>query len=200
MENHQNLSHGEFKIALDQLVAEAGGNPAEFDLSPAEIDALQAGSETLNTDIKDQAAKAAASKAATTKLTETRKTLNTLFAKARRRAKDSGAAPDRLVAAGIQPDDKIKSKIPVYDPQDLVASGSSNGTHTTKWDKNGNQDGTLYNVEVLLGAAADFVLVGTTTVPHFEHKNQKPGVKAVYRVRAQRGDDFSDYSNEASLY
>jgi hypothetical protein len=43
-------------------------------------------------------------------------------------------------------------------------------------------------------------MVGTTTKPGFNHTGQTPGVKAMYHVRAQRGDRFSEYSNEAVVY
>ena len=154
----------------------------------------------LETDIADQALKIAASKAATTKTNGTRDIANDLYAKAKRDAKNSEISADKLAEIGFAPDDLTPTPIGVITPIELSVVGFSNGKNSLIFNRNGNKTGTIYNIEAKIGAATDFVIVGFTKSRNFDHKNQTPGVKSVYRIRAQRGDVFSDYSNEAVVY
>jgi hypothetical protein len=85
-------------------------------------------------------------------------------------------------------------------PTNVVAEGFSNGINKVKWKKGANISGTQYIVEAKSGNATVFSYAGVTTKSTFEHKNQKPGERIFYRVKAQRNDEQSPYSNEAVVY
>jgi hypothetical protein len=57
-----------------------------------------------------------------------------------------------------------------------------------------------YIIEAKIGNSAEYMFVKALTKARFEHKNQTPGVRAFYRVKAIRGDLESAYSNEAVVY
>ncbi|MET0753255.1 MAG: fibronectin type III domain-containing protein, partial [Pyrinomonadaceae bacterium] len=173
---------------------------ADYGLTEALVDQIITANITFCADINVQALKKAEAKAATTKLAGTRKTLNDLFAKAKREAKDSGTSADKLAEISIDADEGGKSAIAPQAPVDLLVEGFSSGKNSLKWNRNGNKSGTIFIIEAKTGDETKYAIVGTTTKSAFDHKDQKPGMKQVYRVRAQRGDDFSDYSNEAVVY
>jgi hypothetical protein len=85
-------------------------------------------------------------------------------------------------------------------PTNVVAEGFSNGINKIKWKKGSNISGTQYIVEAKSGEATVFSYAGVTTKSTFEHKEQRPGVRTFYRVKAQRNDESSPYSNEAVVY
>ncbi len=85
-------------------------------------------------------------------------------------------------------------------PVGLVAESFANGINELSWKKNGNRAGTFYIIEARLETEPKFVYVGSTSKTKFEHKNQRPGVRMFYRVKALRHDEESTYSNEAVVY
>lgn len=194
------MSNTELKAAIDELIAKANGNAADYGLTQDLIDEIKADNVTFEADIGNQILKKAEAKASTTKLNGTRKSLDDKVSKAKRRAKDSGVSADKLNEIGFEADDTGLSTGDVQTPTDLLVEGFSNGTNKLRFNRNGNKPNTIFNVEAKIGDAANFVIVGSTSKTTFEHKNQTPGVKVIYRVRAQRGDDFSDYSNPATVY
>lgn len=200
MKNHRKLGYPAFIAGLDNLISEADGNETTFGFIAANTTEAKALRDDLKTNDAAKTKAKAQAKALTTEGRNLRKKGDDFISllKTTSAAKQIPIAVQQKI--GFGDDDLIKSKVPVYDPADAVVTGASNGINTVKWNKNGNKQGTLYNVEALIGTATDFVIVGTTTGARFEHKSQKPGVKAIYRVRAQRGGDFSDYSNEATVY
>jgi uncharacterized protein YggE len=200
MSDHRRLNNSAFKTAIEELITKADGKAEEFGLTQPLVDELKATSTTLGADIAVQALKKAEARASTTKLNGTRKTADDLYAKAKRQAKDSGVGADKLAEIGIDADDLTPSSIAPQTPSDLVAQGFSSGKNTLKFNRNGNKTGTIFLIEAKIGDAANYVIIGTTTKTTYNHTGQKPGVKVVYRVRAQRGDDFSEYSNEAVVY
>lgn len=90
--------------------------------------------------------------------------------------------------------------VPVFDPIDLSAIGSSNGVNSLRWKRNGNQSGTVYVIEVSYGNSLSWQIVDTTTRKKFDHPDQTPGNFVRYRVIARRGTTSSNPSNTASVY
>lgn len=90
--------------------------------------------------------------------------------------------------------------IPVYEPINLSAFGSSNGVNALKWNQNGNETGTTYVIEVSYGESNTWAIVDSTTRAKFNHVGQTPGVFTRYRVYAQRGETKSTPSGTASVY
>ncbi|MBS1797637.1 MAG: fibronectin type III domain-containing protein [Acidobacteria bacterium] len=93
-----------------------------------------------------------------------------------------------------------RSTVHAVAPADLVVDGRSNGVNYLKWKSGGNKSRTTYVIEAKFGAAHEYVFVKAQTRTRFEHKNQTPGVRVFYRVKAVRADEESVYSNEAVVY
>lgn len=85
-------------------------------------------------------------------------------------------------------------------PLNVVVEGFSNGINSLKWKANGNRPNTVYIIEARKETETNFAYAGTTTKTKFDHKNQKPGDRIFYRVRAMRNDEESPNSNEAVVY
>jgi len=84
-------------------------------------------------------------------------------------------------------------------PGKLSATGSSNGVNFLTWKNGGNKSGTLYEIWVSLGKG-NWQLLAAVTRLRFEHKIIVPGVPYIYKVRANRADRFSNFSDTASVY
>lgn len=200
MENHRRLSNSEFKVLLDEFITKTDGKEADYGLTKALVEQIIAANATFGADINAQALKKAEAKAATTKVNGSRENLDELYAKAKRTAKDSGVSADKLAEINFEANDTGKSAISPQTPLDLLVEGFSSGKNALKWNRNGNKSGTIFIIEAKTGDESKYSIAGTTTKSTFDHKDQKPGVRMIYRVRAQRGDDFSEYSNEAVVY
>lgn len=83
-------------------------------------------------------------------------------------------------------------------PTNLTASYSA-GNITLQWqDNSDNEDG--FAIERKEGAGGTYTEIGRTAqnVTSYVDSSLQPGVTYYYRVRAYRGDQYSDYSNEVS--
>lgn len=201
MADHRKLSNSEFKNLLDAIETKADGDAAGYGLTQGLIDDIKANRDVLAADIADQRAKQDAATAATTKLRATRAAGNRLAARVKQTMKLGEVAENRIVDLGFNADDAVATPIGAQTPTELSVEGFSNGSNKMKFKRSGNKPNTIFTIEAKTGGAASFVIVGTTTTTTFNHTNQTPGVKVVYRVRAQRGNGgFSEYSNEAIVY
>lgn len=200
MADHRKLSNSEFLNLLNQLATKADGNAADFGLTQDIVDEAKTRRIGLQTKVNDQTAKKSAAKASTSIVNQTRKGDDEFLSDVKTMMRLAKVSPDKFIEVGFDEDDSIVSIIIPQTPTDLVASGTSDGINKLKFNRNGNKPKTVFLVEAKIGNATDFVIIGTSMKQTFEHKNQKPGVKVVYRIRAQRGDDYSDYSNTATVY
>jgi len=200
MADHRKLSNSEFLNLLNQLATKADGNAADFGLTQDIVDEAKARRIGLQTKVNDQTAKKSAAKASTSVVNQTRKGDDEFLSDVKAMMRLAKVSPDKFIEAGFDEDDSIVSIIVLQTPTDLVVSGASDGINKLKFNRNGNKPKTVFLVEAKIGNATDFVIIGTSMKQTFEHKNQKPGVKVVYRIRAQRGDDYSDYSNTVTVY
>jgi hypothetical protein len=200
MADHRKLSHSEFKNLLDNIFEKAGATPADYGLNAALIAEINTNRGTIADGIADQLEKKADAKAATTTLNQLRKDSDNLASRVKLAMRNANVAAKKFEELGFDADDLTPSSIAPQTPTELTAQGSSGGTNALKFNRNGNKKGAIFIIEAKIGAATGYAIVGTTTKTNFNHTGQTPGVKAMYRVRAQRGDQFSEYSNEAVVY
>lgn len=85
-------------------------------------------------------------------------------------------------------------------PLDLVVTGTSDGTNSLKWKRNGNRQGTTFIIEAKIGSSDNWVMIDAVTGASYKHKNQTPGVKIQYRIKAKRGEFESGCTNTAVVY
>lgn len=198
--DHRKLSNSEVRDLLNNIFTKGDGNAANFGVTQDLIDEAKTRGNALTAKMNDQTAKKAASKAATTSLNLERKDDDEWLSDFKLLMRTNKVSADKFVEFGFDADDLVPSPIAPQTPLELFVIGSSNGINALKWKSNGNKPRVIYLIEAKIGAATDYTIVGTSTKTSFNHKNQTPGVKAMYRVRAQRGEELSDYSNEAVVY
>jgi hypothetical protein len=107
---------------------------------------------------------------------------------------------DIIEELGFDASDAIPALLSPQQPIELTVQGFSTGINSLKWKKNGNKQNTVYIIDSRKETAAAFSFAGTTTKAKFDHKDQKPGERTFYRVRAMRNDEESSNSNEAVIY
>ena len=131
-------------------------------------------------------------------------------------AKDSLMDNIRTLAGKIQADKRVSNNLrsilglPIHDnihsvihpqiPQDLYAEGSPTGVNNLNWQAGENKANTMYVVEAMKAGEKDFSFVDVVTKTRYDHKNQTPGTMITYQIKAKRGDEVSQPSNNAVVY
>lgn len=194
-------SYPEAMVFLENFATVAQNNKEELGLTEEQLTVIKT---TKNKYQSDLNAKQAADDNQTAKITimrETHKEANDLVSFYNTTLKATKTiSRSSLQQLGLNVTTENSSPTSPVMPTDVVAEGFSNGINKVKWKKGANISGTQYIIEAKSGDAAEFSYAGVTTKSTFEHKNQKPGVRTFYRVKAQRNDEPSPYSNEAVVY
>lgn len=198
---YYNMTPIELSVFMTNLNAMAEAKKAELGISNALLSDLTEGKSDLDVGIDERQATKEAASAAVTALKQKYKRALAAIAALNKTLKGNKDAPAELIEMlGLDVENgNLTAIIPVA-PADLVVTGSSNGVNSLKWKSGGNKPRTTYIVEAKIGAAVDYVFVKATSKTRFEHKNQTPGVKVLYRVKAVHGDLESGFSNEAVVY
>ncbi len=113
---------------------------------------------------------------------------------------NSNVATGFIEIAGFNVVDGVKTTTAPVAPTDLVVTGTSDGINKLTWKRNGNKQGTLFMIEARSGDSGAWLIIDTVTNTKYEHKNQVPGVKIQYRIKAKRGTKESTASNMAVVY
>jgi hypothetical protein len=122
----------------------------------------------------------------------------------------------RTIAGIIQANPDIPNslreilELPVHDtthsvvnpqtPEALQAYGTDEGVNHLDWKPGENKSGTMYVIEAKIGDELSFSMIDVVTKTKYDHKEQTPGVRISYRVRAKRGEKLSEHSNTATVY
>ena len=101
---------------------------------------------------------------------------------------------------GLPIHDNIHTHIHPQIPQDLYAEGSPTGVNHLNWEAGENKPGTMYVVEAMKAGEKDFSFVDVVTKTKYDHKGQTPGMMITYQIKAKRGDEVSQPSNNAVVY
>ncbi|CAN5507075.1 hypothetical protein BH10ACI1_BH10ACI1_18100 [soil metagenome] len=195
------MSAAELVVFLDNFNTIAEANKNALGISDDKLRDLQAIKPDLQAKLNERQAKQEAAVAATSALNLVVKNANSTIGSLNTVFKSDKTIPASLIELlGLDADDdSLTSTIPVA-PTDLVVEGRSNGINYLRWKSGGNKPRINYIVEGKIGDAPDYVFIKTTTKTRFEHKNQTPGVRVFYRVKAVHGDLESANSNVAVVY
>ncbi len=192
---------GEFIAWLDNFITVAQANLVELNLTADDITALENLRNSLTTKLNAKVAKREASVAATTDLKITEKQgrglvggYNLLF------KSNKNVSATLLESLGLNANDGNLTPISVVQPTDLVVEGRSNGINYLKFNRNGNNPAVNFIIEAKVGEETEYHFIKVQSRTRFQHKNQTPGVRVFYRVKAVHGDLESAYSNEAVIY
>lgn len=176
----------------------AAAVPAEYGTDAAELGTLR----TLANDaLAAESDKDAAQDAAKSKVTAAdaaAKALEEAWRPVRRDAYNT-ADDEELREAGLEPRKERALTTPLA-PTNLQVVAQADGTNRLFWKAGDAVDSTLYDIEAQVGNSPDFALVYTTGARKFDHKNQTPGQKIVYRVSARRRGISSPHSNLVQAY
>ena len=189
----------EFQDWLGNFLTVGSANQIVLGLTTADFTPISTDKTAFDAAITDAEAKAAAAKSATTKKNTIRKSteVKTRALVKRIQAKaDVPADIKRLLQITVPGSQPAPPAIP-YPPVDLVANVIGTGSYELTWKRNNNGSTVLFVVEALMQGASDYVQVFATTKSSFLHNGNPPGLKITYRVKAQRGEIFSPYSNVA---
>ena len=201
MPNFSKMSPIELSLFLSDFIPVANTNLVALGYVAADITALTA----LKTDIDNRlaasvAAKAAA-KSATVNLKIAQRAAKVNLNVRNKQILANVAVPNTLkVLLGLKIPDTVPSHTTPNDPISLVAYGTESGTNLLDWFRNENIDRTQFVIEAKFGTATAWQIVDVVMATKFQDAGRTPGVKAVYRVYARRGERRSGYSNEASVY
>ena len=191
----------EFQLWLANFVTVAGANTAALGLLPADVTALSGAQSTFGGNLGQMKAMQASAKAAVATKITSRKAINnqvrTLVRRIQGNPAVSVALKNQLV---INPRNTPKTHTPPAQPTSLLASPDTSGVNSLAWNRNGNKPATTFVIEAMLGASTTFEAVGTTTKTRFDHTGQTPGMKATYRVIAERADMSSLPSQSVTVY
>ena len=183
------------------LAAVMLANLTAFGISQAQYDALDGFLAKFQTKLAAHVTAQAAAKAATEAKNLARTDLIDCFTELVNLIQAKKDVPNELKdAAGIPVHDKIPTEIIPVPPTELTAESFTNKKNGLNWKNGGNKPGTLYVIEAKIGEATSFSFVDVITATKYEHTDRTVGVKAIYRVRAKRGNKISDPSNEAAVY
>ncbi len=191
----------DYQAWLLNFVTVANANLAALGLVAADMTPVTTAKTPFDAAIPDVVTKQKALSQAVQNKLAVRKTSVTSVRAVVRKLQANPAVTNALKAQlGITVKDTNPSPSAPVPPTDLVAHGLDSGTNMLTWKRNGNKSSVQFVIEAKIGTATDWTLVDVTTVTKYAHTNQKPGVKAIYRVRARRSTSISNPSNEAVVY
>jgi hypothetical protein len=191
----------EFAVWLANFVNKATTYKTELKLNPAQITALETKLTAFNSNLALKQQKKEESVAQTALVSNARADLNKDVGLLNTGFKGiDGLASNILEEMGLNPNESSFGGSTPSAPADLVATGTSDGTNSLKFSRGGNRQGTTFIIEAKIGDATAWTMIDAVTGSNYKHKNQTPGVKVQYRVKAKRGDLESGFSNTAVVY
>lgn len=191
----------EFAVWLANLLNKAKINKTILRLTNEQLDALETKLDSFNANLALKQQKKEESTAQTTIVGNERKDLNKEVGLLNNGFKGiDGLPPNILEELGLSVNEASFGTSQPSAPLDLVVMGTSDGINSLKWNRNGNRQGTTFLIEARLGDSENWTIIDAVTGSTYKHKNQKPGVKAQYRVKAKRGELESGYTNTAVVY
>ncbi|MGE0000752.1 MAG: hypothetical protein AB7F50_03170 [Fimbriimonadaceae bacterium] len=200
MSTYYNVKKVEFGPWISNFSTVCAANAAALELNPAELTEISTATSQFNAAITAQQTARANAIGATAlsdlEWAEAKAVVgkfNAMFQAI------PGISPELLGELGLTVPGGGGS-VPVYMPSELSALGCSNGVNTLRWQRNGNETGTIYVVEAAYDGTSDWQIVDNVTRTRFDHADQEPGRFVRYRVFAQRGSTKSAPSGTASVY
>lgn len=191
----------EFAVWLANFINKAQTHKAALHLSDAQILALEAKLSAFNANIALKQQKKEESVAQTALVRDERKDLNKDIGLINKAVKSIDGLPSNIIEElGLNANTGNFGGSTPAAPADLVATGTSDGVNSLKWNRSGNRQSTVFIIEAKIGDSANWTIIDAVTSATYKHTNQIPGVKVQYRVKAKRGNSESGYTNVAVVY
>jgi hypothetical protein len=108
--------------------------------------------------------------------------------------------PQLIADLGLIVHDTTPTTRPVFTPSDLTVTPNATGTNWVRWNRNGNQQGIKFDLQVAYDGSDNWTAVTTVTAASYKHQGQTPGRETAYRVRARNGNTVSDWLTGTAFY
>ncbi|MCE9559400.1 MAG: fibronectin type III domain-containing protein [Armatimonadetes bacterium] len=129
-----------------------------------------------------------------------KKAAKALVAKYAKTWRANPAIPNSLLDALLMPNHNTQgSSTPPTTPQFLPMEVSIAGVVTLKWQRNGNNGGTIFNVETTESLDGPWTFFDSTTKSKLDYQST-PGTQVSFRVVAKRNGQTSSYSVPITLW
>lgn len=200
MPNFSDMTDAELAAWVNNFTTVVGANPSEYGLTAAQVTDFTAKNDdfvakiTAHITAEDAATAAIKARDASRKPDESLASYYNTIIKANTDISDAAKS-----AAGIDVK-KPSTHTPPVTPLGLTVNGYQDGTNILKWEGAGNKQGTQYIVEYRPGTETDFKYLGLASGTTYTHEDAVPGEQCAYRVKAQRANQQSTYSNVAIIY
>ena len=195
------VNDAEFAIWLANFILKADLHKAVLNLTATQITEINTKLTQFNADLALKQQKKEESVAQTALVKNERKDLNKTVGLLNQGFKGIENLPSNILEEmGLDPNEGNFSISAPNAPLDLVATGTSDGVNSLKWNRNGNRQGTTFIIDAKIANSTDWLMIDAVTGSKYKHKNQTPGVKVQYRIRAKRGELESGMSNTAVVY
>jgi hypothetical protein len=195
------LSNAEFTIFTTNLLIEINKNKAVLGYKQADVDGLEGDNTEQKTELLERQSIQDSLNAKNVSVKARRTKMNKMVAKMQTDAENNDDVSDSLLETlGFDAREGNAAAQPLNPPKELSVSGSSDGVNRLKFNRNGNKQGTLFYIYAKTGDAGEAVLIEVITGTKYDHKNQTPGIKVQYFVKAKRGEEESAASNTAIVY
>lgn len=183
-----NLSDGEFNMALANFNTVCLANTVVLGLNPGDLAAIGAAATNFNTTLNGATVAKAAAKNSVEAKEMQKKNSKAVVSKYAKIFRANALVPDNLLESLLLPHHKTPgTKTPPTTPLDLTGSADGKGLVSIKWKRNGNISGTQFLVETRTDPAGDWTISGGTTQTKFQYQ-AVPGSYIAFRVTASRRD------------
>jgi hypothetical protein len=200
MSTYYNVKKAQFGPWITNFATVCAANVSALELNPAELAEINSATSQFNAALAAQQTARAAAIGATALADQEWAEAKAVVGKFNAMFQAiPGISPELLGELGLTVPGG-GGTVPVYSPSELSALGCSNGVNTLRWNRNGNESGTIYVVEAAYDGTSDWQIVDNVTRAKFDHADQEPGRFVRYRVFAQRGSTKSAPSGTASVY
>lgn len=194
------LGDSQFLVFLNNFISVANTNKTTLGMTAMDITNLTTLKAAYQTALDAKAAAAEAAKSATQAKVEAKaEALGKVRFWANQFYANPSVTPSLRLLLGLPAHDTTPSPAPVFTPNQVSASGYSNGTNVIKWKPNGNTYGVTYTIEYSRNNGVTWQAAGTSTARQFRHTGQ-PAQPTLYRVKATRRTITSAPSDPVALY
>ena len=198
---YKKIKNPEFTIFVESFLGQAEANKAVLQFSEAKLDELSGNNTELKAKLLSRQNLQDSLDATDERIKFLRENMNKAVARFENDADNNEEVSNSVKELlGFDTNSQSAASLGITVPQDLLVNGTSDGINHLKWNRNGNRYGTAFIIEAKIGDSSAWNIIDVVTVSKYDHKNQTPGVKVQYRVRAKRGEQESTASNTATVY
>lgn len=196
----QKLKDAEVGPWVEKFNTAAATYSAELDLTPDDLTTLNDTATKFKGKYSaSEAAKSAAADAVQAK-DEERENLNGVYMEFTNKIQALNP-PDHIKAAlGITIRDTEPTPLLPYRPEELTADPTPTGDIFLNWKRGQNKPNMQFVIEYRTKANPEFTMLDIITATRYTHKGHTPGEFIAYRIKARKGDRYSEPSNEAAVY